>query len=152
MDMGAPVSSEYISLSVYILVYHYFRSPGFPGKFALCAIYQSIRLYVLYVYVHCMSINALDTPGAIWASSVPRLPVFIWTMNNYGHWKSLENLKNCSVTWCWSWVSVCLIFCPFLRPRGRTEKYLYRGFTQYSTGQAFMPSEVSHKVKSFLLR
>ncbi len=48
-------------------------------------------------------------------------------------------------------LSVCVSrFLSLPLSHGGTEKRLYGGFTQYSTGQAFMPSEVSHTVESLL--
>lgn len=73
--------------------------------------------------------------------------VFIGTMNNYGHWKSLDDLKKLLRN---PMLELTVFVSYFLSPGG-TEDCLCGGFTQYSTGRAFMLSEVSHKVRESLL-
>lgn len=107
---------------------------------------QELYMHILHKY------RCSRPPGDLWASSVPRKAVFCVHRDNEQLWaltifrKPETFLSNLTLD-----LSVPVShFLSLPLSRGGTERYLYRGFTQYSTRQAFMPSEDSHNVKSLL--
>ena len=100
-------------------------------------------MYNIYIYKRFRRVRPPDY-GAIC--------VFIGTMNNYGHWKIFRNpqklLSNMMLE-----LSVCVSHFLSLAPsqRGNREVSVPRFHTVEHTGRAFMPSQVSHKVKNLLL-